>query len=88
MARVSSADLQRHFGRYRDVALREPVTITTHGRDSLVLLAAEEYHRLKQQDRRALHPDELGDNLVEALAEAEAPAEAAVHDEEWKPPKD
>jgi prevent-host-death family protein len=40
MASVTSADFQRGFGRYREVAQREPVVITSHGREILVLLSA------------------------------------------------
>ena len=38
MARVSisSAEFQKGFGRYREVALKQPLVITNHGRDSLV----------------------------------------------------
>jgi hypothetical protein len=31
---VTSADFQKNFGRYRETAIREAVTITNHGRDS------------------------------------------------------
>ena len=49
---VSSTECQKAFGRIRETALRTPVTITQHGRASLVLLAADEYRRLKARDRR------------------------------------
>ena len=52
---VTSAEFQKAFGRYCEEALREPVTITHHGRESLVLLSAGEYRRLKERDREALH---------------------------------
>ena len=54
MASITSADFQRGFGRWREVAQREPVVITSHGRESLVLLSAEEYRRLKRLDREPL----------------------------------
>ena len=47
MAKVTSAQLQKQFGTYSEIAQREPVTITNHGRDSLVLLSAAAYARLK-----------------------------------------
>jgi len=56
MVTVTAADLQRQFGRYRDLALKEPVSVTHHGRESLVMLSAEEYRRLKSyDDRQALY---------------------------------
>ena len=51
MKTVTAADLQKQFGKYRDMALGEPVSITHHGRESLVMLSAEEYERLKKMDK-------------------------------------
>lgn len=80
---VTSAELQRAFGRFREDALRGPVVITSHGRESLVLLSAEEYRRLKRRDRRALHPSELSDGDLAALATQEPAAETAEFDHEY-----
>jgi len=56
MVTVTAAELQRQFGRYRDLALKEPVSITHHGRETLVVLSADEYRRLKSlDDRQALY---------------------------------
>jgi prevent-host-death family protein len=85
MVSVTSAEFQKGFGRYREVAQREPVTITNHGRESLVLLSAEEYRRLKRLDRRALHPWELDERVLAALEGAEPPPEAARFDDELAP---
>jgi prevent-host-death family protein len=82
---VSSAELQRSFGRYRDAALRTPVSITNHGRETLVLLSATEYRRLKELDRRSLRPWEMSRESIEALLAAEPPAEAATYDHELQP---
>jgi prevent-host-death family protein len=79
---VTSADFQKSFGRYREQALREPVVITNHGRESLVLLAAEEYHRLKRLDRRSLFAWELDNDTLRAIEEADIPAEASAFDHE------
>ena len=51
---VTSAEFQKGFGRFREAALKEPVTITNHGRDSLVLMAADEYKRLRRRERRVM----------------------------------
>jgi len=45
--KITAAELQRAFGRVRGVARREPVTITHHGRDDLVLLAAKDFVRMR-----------------------------------------
>lgn len=78
MIEVSAAEFQKQFGRYRDAALKQPVSVTHHGRESLVMLAADEYKRLKALDsRQALYAWELPDDLVEALEHAEPPAHTA-----------
>lgn len=82
MISVTSAKLQKSFGRYSEAAQREPVTVTSHGRESLVLLSAEEYRRLKRLDRRALYPWELDEQALGALEKAEPLAEAAQFDHE------
>ena len=70
------------YGRVVQTALREPVSITNHGREHLVLLSAEEYHRLKRFDRTALYPWELDDATLSALTSAEPPADTAAFDHE------
>jgi prevent-host-death family protein len=49
---VSSAEFQRNLGLYQDKALAEPVTITKNGRERLVLLSVDEYHRLRSEADR------------------------------------
>ena len=53
---VSAGEFRKSYGRISEAALREPVTITSHGRERLVLLSADEYRRLKEKDRQALYP--------------------------------
>ncbi|MCW2308981.1 type II toxin-antitoxin system Phd/YefM family antitoxin [Rhodobium gokarnense] len=88
MPSVSSTELIRKFGRYRDIARREPVTIVNHGRESLVLLSSEEYQRLKRRDREVLRLQDMDEGFLEALEKAEVPAEHAHLDDmldDWKP---
>jgi PHD/YefM family antitoxin component YafN of YafNO toxin-antitoxin module len=82
---VSSADFLKAYGRISETALREPVSITSHGRERLVLLSAEEYRRLKRNDRVALYPWELSADDLKALEISEPPAAAARFDHEYKP---
>lgn len=79
---VSSGEFLKSYGRISETALREPVSITSHGRERLVLLSAEEYRRLRQNDRQALRPWELSDEDLEALRVSEPPPEAAQFDHE------
>lgn len=71
MVSVSAADLAKRFGRYRDLAQREPVSVTHHGRETVVLLSADEYRRLKSFDDREVY---LAHELpAEWVAELEKP---------------
>jgi prevent-host-death family protein len=74
MVRITAAELQKQFGRYCEAAIREPVSVTHHGRESLVMLSADKYKRSKARDgRKALYTWELRGVLAEALAKAEPP---------------
>ena len=59
LAAASSAEVQKNFGRYKDAALAEPVVVTQYGKPSVVILAATDYERLKELDRRILLLDEM-----------------------------
>ncbi len=86
--RISTADFIKNFGALADQALSEPVRITKHGRDRLVMLSATEYDRLKRRDRRVVRLEDLTDEELELIAQAEVPADYAYLDaelENWKP---
>jgi prevent-host-death family protein len=72
--RVTASQFQQAFGMLSDKARREPVVITKHGRDSLVVLPVEEWERLKRRDRHVGSAEELGEEWVEAVRSAETPA--------------
>ncbi len=67
MAVTTALDFQRNIGRYQELAQREPVEITRHGRRSLVLLSAEEYARLRARDRRAYGAEEVPSPVLDAV---------------------
>lgn len=46
MTRVTATEFKNNIGAFSDAAMSEPVIITSHQRDRLVLLSAEEYRRL------------------------------------------
>ena len=81
--KVSAGEFQRAFGRYRELALQTPVAITNHGRESLILMSVAEYRRLMY--RSAMHPSELDEETLAAIAAAEPPAETAAFNREHKP---
>lgn len=85
MVTITAAELQKKFGRYRDLALKEPVLVTHHGRESLAIISADEYKRLKSMDtRQAIYPWELPDDVIEALENVEVPEESARFNHEYK----
>ena len=70
MLRATAQQFQRHIGRYQDIALREPVEITRHGRSHLVLLSADEFQRLKRGKRRAYAAEELPKDMIAKVAKS------------------
>lgn len=82
-ATASAAEVARNFGRFKELAQRGAVAITSHGRDSVVLVSASEYARLKAlDDRMAVYAHELPDELVKALESAVPPNTAKAFDDE------
>ncbi len=66
MVRVTSTDFQQNVGAYSDTALQEPVIITSHNRDRLVLMGVEEYKKLKSlADSMKDDTDALMDQIVD-----------------------
>jgi prevent-host-death family protein len=68
---VPAKEFARKIGQYQRQALVQPITITSNGQPSLVLLNVDEYRRLKRRDRevfdvRNLTPEQAGE-LLEAL---------------------
>jgi prevent-host-death family protein len=80
--RVTASQFQQAFGQLSDKARAEPVVITKHGRDSLVVMSAEEWERLKRRDRRVGLTRELPEEWIEAVIEARVPEEFAHLDDE------
>lgn len=81
---ATASEFQQAFGAYSAQALRGPVTITKHGRPQLVIMAAEEFERLKRRDRKVGLTIDLSDEWAEAVRLAKVPDEYAFLDEELK----
>ncbi len=81
MQKASAAMVAKNFGRFREAALSEPLTVQNHGRDSVVMLSAKEYHRLKKLDRRVLAIQELSEREIHAIAESKMDQRHAHLDE-------
>jgi len=70
-----ASEVQKNFGAFHDRALREPVRVTQDGRETVYIVSAETFHRLKQGERVALGAETLSDAEVAAIEDAEIPAE-------------
>ncbi len=68
---VSSADFQRHFGRYQDEALTHPIAISRNGRERIIVLSADEYRRMKRRLREVIPVRALSNEDREAITKTE-----------------
>lgn len=84
MIKVAASEFQRNIGRYQDLALTQPVVVTSNGRERTVLISTEEYNRLKRRDREVLGLSDFTEADLAAIEAAEPPSEAAAFDDEWK----
>ena len=68
---VDSSKVQKQFGRWVEQAIREPISVLRHGRESVYIISAEEYHRLKRLERVALSVEEISDEVAQLIEDAE-----------------
>ena len=73
---VSAKDVANRFGFYTDEAMQRPVGITRHGTTRVVMLSLKEYERLKRRDREVNRTEDLDDETLNAILNAEIPEEA------------
>lgn len=83
---VSSAEVQRNFGTYRELAegnsgAPEPVTVLHYNKPSVVIVSADEYARLKRRDKQVLAAEDLPRVLVDLIAATEMDARFAHLDD-------
>ena len=64
---VTAKEALRSWKEVTDKALRQPVVITSHGRPRHVLLAYEDYQRLRAAGRQAYRIEDLPDGLASLL---------------------
>jgi prevent-host-death family protein len=81
--KVSSADFQRHFGHYQDMAMTQPVVVMRNGRERTVTVSIEEYRRLKRRDREVLGLEDFTEEDIAAIEASEPPESAKAFDHEF-----
>ena len=69
MKTFTLSELKNHTGRIVDAAIREPVSLTKHGTEALVIMSREEFDRRQNlgDPRRAYGMDELPPELAHDL---------------------
>jgi PHD/YefM family antitoxin component YafN of YafNO toxin-antitoxin module len=76
MAEVSSTEVSKNFSTYREMAdgsrgAPEPVLVLHYNKPSVVIVAAEEYARLKRRDRVVGATEDLPEWLARQIAQTE-----------------
>lgn len=71
MLMIPSSEFSKNFGRYREIAQREPVAVTSHERITGYFVSRseyEEYLRLKARMPKAYAVEELSEETIQAIA--------------------
>lgn len=75
--KVPALEVAKHFGEFADKALAQPVHVTKHGRNHVVILSENEYARLKSRDRIVFRAEDTPAEILQALTRADdIPSEA------------
>jgi prevent-host-death family protein len=85
--KVTATEFQQNVGRYQDAALQGPVVITKHDRPHTVLVSAALFE-VFSRGRVARRVEDLDDDTLKAIAEAEVPQAYAGLDsllKDWIP---
>lgn len=81
VARVTASEVQKNFGRWHDVAQREPVQIVKHGRESAYLVSARAFEKLTREYRESTGVSDLTTDELELIMAAEIDPEHAWDEE-------
>jgi PHD/YefM family antitoxin component YafN of YafNO toxin-antitoxin module len=71
MKEVASTEFTKNFGRYREIAQREPVAVLSHGRTTGYFISAHEFEalqRMKAKSRRVMRIEDFTEEEIEQLA--------------------
>jgi prevent-host-death family protein len=74
--RITSVELHQRLGQTIDRARQEPVVVTKHDRDHVVILSAEEYAAMRQSYRKARLTGGLTEEEREQIMQSKAPSKA------------
>jgi PHD/YefM family antitoxin component YafN of YafNO toxin-antitoxin module len=71
MITVPASEFSKNFGRYREVAQREPVAVTSHDRVTGYFVSGSDYEaylRMKAQMPQAYAVEALSEETIQAIA--------------------
>lgn len=77
--RVTAAEVQKDFETFHDRALQEPVEVSRHGKESVVIISAEQFRLLRQSSRRVIPVEDLTDEETALIEASEMPAGRRYH---------
>jgi len=71
MREATTTEVQKHFGEYIDAAILEPVTITRHNRETVVMISATRFKEMQEALSKPMYAHEISDELAGDLEAAE-----------------
>ncbi|NML91906.1 type II toxin-antitoxin system Phd/YefM family antitoxin [Sphingobium sp. TB-6] len=74
--KVTSSEVSKRFGYYYDEAMTHPIAVERNGAARVVMMSAAEYERLARLDHIALAPEELSNDALRAIINAEPTSES------------
>lgn len=86
MTSVPASDLAKNFGEWHEKAMREPVVITKHGRESAVLISAETFRMLVEGYREVVSAEDLEAAVAASIERSEIPEQYRWNSDEAEVP--
>ncbi|HEV7291129.1 MAG TPA: type II toxin-antitoxin system prevent-host-death family antitoxin [Devosia sp.] len=75
MLNAPASDVAKNFGEWHDKAMVEPIVVTKHGRESVVLLSMASYRSLLRNYREIIDTAELDDIVAHGVETSDIPPE-------------
>lgn len=79
MREVPATEFARNFGQYREIAQREPIAVTSHGRATGYFVSAVEYEELQRLKALARRRRAVADMTPEEIDQMTAGRMAPEH---------
>jgi prevent-host-death family protein len=80
MREVPATEFTRNFGQYREIAQREPVAVTSHGRPTGYFVSAVEYEEVQRIKAFARRSRAVADMTKEEIDQMASARMAPEHD--------